>query len=94
MLFIMSILMITADGGDDGTGSDSWSKIVAEARYLHTNNEFPSMVFAILSGLPFESSTSIEDYRRDDIPTFASVSSFNTYFVMHITAYFEKHLVL
>lgn len=80
---MMSVLIITADEGDGETGSDSWSRIVAEARYLHTYSEFPSMVFAILRGLPFESSTSIEDYRRNDIPTFASVSSSNTYFLKH-----------
>lgn len=80
---MMSVLMIIADEGDVEIGSDSWSRIVAEARYLHTNSEFPSMVFAILRGLPFESSTSIEDYRRNDIPTFASVSSSNTYFLKY-----------
>ncbi|XP_046669806.1 constitutive coactivator of peroxisome proliferator-activated receptor gamma-like [Homalodisca vitripennis] len=54
--------------------NDHWSRLVAEARYRHQINELPSMVYAIMSGLPFESATSIEDFRKNDLPTFASAT--------------------
>uniref|UniRef100_A0A1B6M3J8 Constitutive coactivator of peroxisome proliferator-activated receptor gamma n=1 Tax=Graphocephala atropunctata TaxID=36148 RepID=A0A1B6M3J8_9HEMI len=54
--------------------NNHWSRLVTEARHKHKTNEFPSMVYAIMSGLPFESSTSVEDFRKNDLPTFASAT--------------------
>ncbi|XP_046669805.1 constitutive coactivator of peroxisome proliferator-activated receptor gamma-like [Homalodisca vitripennis] len=53
---------------------DNWTRVMVEARNKHQIDKLPNMVYAVMSGLPFESSTSLEDFRQDDLPTFASVT--------------------
>ncbi|XP_054273476.1 constitutive coactivator of peroxisome proliferator-activated receptor gamma-like [Macrosteles quadrilineatus] len=52
-----------------------WGRVLAVARRRHKRNEAPSMVYAIMCGLPFESSTSIEDFRKTDLPCFAKATA-------------------
>lgn len=54
---------------------NKWTDLVNEARERHKRNEIPSMIYAIMKGLPFESSTIMEDYRETDLPFFATVST-------------------
>lgn len=52
---------------------DSWSQLLSLARNMHVRHQIPSMIYAIMTGLPFESSSSVEDFRQDDLPSFAEV---------------------
>lgn len=54
---------------------DPWLQLVALAKDMHVKHQIPSMVYAIMSGLPYETSSSVEDYRMRDLPTVNEVST-------------------
>uniref|UniRef100_A0A1B6EQN2 Constitutive coactivator of peroxisome proliferator-activated receptor gamma n=1 Tax=Cuerna arida TaxID=1464854 RepID=A0A1B6EQN2_9HEMI len=56
--------------GDD----DPWSRVMTEARRRHKYNLNPGCIFSVMSGLHFESSTTLEDYRQDDLPSFIKMT--------------------
>ncbi|XP_069680027.1 constitutive coactivator of peroxisome proliferator-activated receptor gamma-like [Periplaneta americana] len=48
--------------------TSEWSKIMSLARRRHTRCENPAPVWAVMNGLPYESSTALEDFREMDLP--------------------------
>ncbi|XP_046669811.1 constitutive coactivator of peroxisome proliferator-activated receptor gamma-like [Homalodisca vitripennis] len=53
---------------------DPWFRVMTEARRRHRYNLNPGCIFSVMNGLHFESSTSLEDYSQDDLPTFIKMT--------------------
>ncbi|XP_063242329.1 constitutive coactivator of peroxisome proliferator-activated receptor gamma-like isoform X1 [Bacillus rossius redtenbacheri] len=54
------------------TPADHWERVVARARERHVAGDAPHLLLAVMTGLPYELSTGLEDFRRPDLPPAAT----------------------